>query len=98
MTAHSTLTRQLADHHREERTRVPRAQRFVAGCRRGSWRGVHAAAGTRGHVRQGGHELPVINGNGQWTLPLPATYVIDRDGRDQPGSQRGRDLRRGTLS
>ena len=23
----------------------------------------------------------MINGNGQWTLPLPATYVIDRDGR-----------------
>jgi peroxiredoxin len=28
-----------------------------------------------------GNELPVINGNGQWALPLPATYVIDRDGR-----------------
>ena len=28
-----------------------------------------------------GNELPVINGNGQGTLPLPATYVIDRNGR-----------------
>jgi peroxiredoxin len=28
-----------------------------------------------------GNELPVVNGNGQWTLPIPATYVIDRDGR-----------------
>ena len=27
-----------------------------------------------------GNELPVINGNGQWTLPLPATYVIDSHG------------------
>jgi peroxiredoxin len=28
-----------------------------------------------------GNELPIINGNGQWALPLPATYVIGRDGR-----------------
>lgn len=28
-----------------------------------------------------GHDLPVINGNGAWALPLPATYVIDADGR-----------------
>lgn len=28
-----------------------------------------------------GHDLPVLNGNGQWVLPLPATYVIGRDGR-----------------
>ncbi len=28
-----------------------------------------------------GNGLPVINGNGRWVLPLPATYVIDRDGR-----------------
>ncbi len=27
-----------------------------------------------------GHDLPVLNGNGQWVLPLPATYVIGRDG------------------
>lgn len=28
-----------------------------------------------------GHDLPEINGNGQWVLPIPATYVIDRTGR-----------------
>jgi peroxiredoxin len=28
-----------------------------------------------------GNDLPVLNGNGHWALPLPATYVIDRDGR-----------------
>lgn len=28
-----------------------------------------------------GNDLPVVNGNGQWALPLPATYVIDRSGR-----------------
>ena len=30
---------------------------------------------------QVGNDLPVLNGNGRWVLPLPATYVIDRDGR-----------------
>lgn len=28
-----------------------------------------------------GHDLPVRNGNGRWTLPVPATYVVGRDGR-----------------
>lgn len=28
-----------------------------------------------------GNDLPVINGNGQWALPIPATYVVGRDGR-----------------
>ena len=28
-----------------------------------------------------GHDLPVINGNGQWYLPIPATYVIGVEGR-----------------
>ena len=28
-----------------------------------------------------GHDLPVLNGNGRWVLPVPATYGIDRDGR-----------------
>jgi peroxiredoxin len=28
-----------------------------------------------------GNDLPVLHGNGRWVLPLPATYVIDRDGR-----------------
>ncbi len=27
-----------------------------------------------------GHDLPVRNGNGQWALPVPATYVIGTDG------------------
>ena len=31
--------------------------------------------------RGGGNDLAVVNGNGQWVLPLPATYVIDRNGR-----------------
>jgi peroxiredoxin len=28
-----------------------------------------------------GNDLPVLNGNGRWVLPLPATYVIDTEGR-----------------
>ena len=28
-----------------------------------------------------GHDLPVHNGDGRWSLPVPATYVLDRDGR-----------------
>ncbi len=28
-----------------------------------------------------GNDLPMINGNGRWVLPMPATYVIDRDSR-----------------
>jgi peroxiredoxin len=28
-----------------------------------------------------GNDLPVLNGNGRWVLPVPATYVIDQDGR-----------------
>lgn len=27
-----------------------------------------------------GTDIPVLNGNGQWVLPVPATYVIDRTG------------------
>lgn len=30
---------------------------------------------------RGGNDLPVLNGNGRWVLPVPATYVIDRNGR-----------------
>ncbi len=30
---------------------------------------------------QAGNDLPVRNGIGRWVLPLPATYVIGRDGR-----------------
>jgi peroxiredoxin len=28
-----------------------------------------------------GHNLPVTNGNGRWSLPVPATYVVGTDGR-----------------
>ena len=28
-----------------------------------------------------GHALPDKNGDDRWVLPIPATYVIDRDGR-----------------
>jgi len=28
-----------------------------------------------------GHDLPVHNGDGRWSLPMPATYVIARGGR-----------------
>jgi peroxiredoxin len=27
-----------------------------------------------------GNDLPVLNGNGRWTLPVPATFVIDTHG------------------
>jgi peroxiredoxin len=27
-----------------------------------------------------GHDLPNVNGNGRWVLPVPATYLIDRQG------------------
>ena len=28
-----------------------------------------------------GNDLPARNGNGRWALPVPATFVIGRDGR-----------------
>jgi peroxiredoxin len=28
-----------------------------------------------------GNDLPTLNGNGQWVLPVPATFVVGRDGR-----------------
>ena len=30
---------------------------------------------------QVGNALHMLNGNGRWVLPVPATYVIDRQGR-----------------
>jgi peroxiredoxin len=30
--------------------------------------------------RERGHPLPAFNGTGDWELPIPATFVIDRDG------------------
>ncbi len=32
------------------------------------------------HLRLG-HNLPVLNGDGTWRAPLPAVFVLDRDGR-----------------
>jgi len=29
---------------------------------------------------QVGNDLPTLNGNGRWVLPIPATFVIDADG------------------
>lgn len=34
-----------------------------------------------GLYRRFGHDLPVLNGAGDWRLPVPATFVIGRDGR-----------------
>lgn len=31
--------------------------------------------------REAGHDLAATNGNGQWALPVPATYVVGTDGR-----------------
>jgi peroxiredoxin len=28
-----------------------------------------------------GNDLPTQNGNGQWVLPIPATYLFDAEGR-----------------
>lgn len=33
---------------------------------------LYASAGT---------DIPVLNGNAQWVLPIPATYVVDQTGR-----------------
>ncbi len=30
--------------------------------------------------RKFGHDLPTHNGDGRWSLPVPATYVVDRNG------------------
>jgi peroxiredoxin len=31
--------------------------------------------------RRVGHDLPVTNGNGRWALPIPATFVINTQGK-----------------
>jgi peroxiredoxin len=33
------------------------------------------------YIRARGHELPRFQGNDSWMLPIPATFVIGRDGR-----------------
>jgi peroxiredoxin len=35
----------------------------------------------RAALRSNNKALPGINGDDSWELPVPATYVIDRDGR-----------------
>lgn len=35
----------------------------------------------RDYYEKAGHPLPVVNGDGRWTLPLPATYVVEPGGR-----------------
>jgi peroxiredoxin len=31
--------------------------------------------------RRFGHDLPAVNGDGEWALPMPATFVVARGGR-----------------
>ena len=33
------------------------------------------------YIRARGHELPRFQGNDSWMLPIPATFVVSRDGR-----------------
>ena len=33
------------------------------------------------YIRARGHELPRFQGNDSWMLPIPATFVVGRDGR-----------------
>lgn len=33
-----------------------------------------------GLYRKFGHDLPARNGDGRWSLPVPATFVVDREG------------------
>lgn len=35
----------------------------------------------RAYFQEAGHDLPVRNGDGRWSLPIPATYVVARGGR-----------------
>jgi peroxiredoxin len=37
--------------------------------------------GLRSFYLKLGHDLPVINGTGNWVMPLPATFVIGQDGK-----------------
>jgi peroxiredoxin len=32
-------------------------------------------------MRQSGYDLEIYQGNGGWFVPLPATFVVARDGR-----------------
>lgn len=35
----------------------------------------------KAYFQKAGHDLPARNGNDRWTLPMPATYVIEKGGR-----------------
>jgi peroxiredoxin len=35
----------------------------------------------KAYFRKAGHDLPSRNGDGGWSLPIPATYVVGRGGR-----------------
>jgi peroxiredoxin len=35
----------------------------------------------RPNYEKAGHALPERNGDGEWALPMPATFVVDRGGR-----------------
>jgi hypothetical protein len=37
-----------------------------------------AACVIRQHVADGGIDLPLLNGNESWTLPIPARFILDR--------------------
>lgn len=39
------------------------------------------SAPVKAYFLKAGHDLPTRNGDGQWSLPIPATYVVGRDGR-----------------
>lgn len=35
----------------------------------------------KAYFKKAGHDLPTRNGDGRWSLPIPATYVVARGGR-----------------
>ena len=35
----------------------------------------------RPYYEKAGHDLPERNGDGEWALPMPATFILDRGGR-----------------
>ena len=43
--------------------------------------GFELTPAIRARYQAGGYDLPARNGDGRWSLPVPATYVIGRGGR-----------------
>jgi peroxiredoxin len=35
----------------------------------------------RAYFMRAGHDLPTRNGDDRWSLPMPATYVVEQGGR-----------------